>query len=188
LRYFTLDAYNAWYDEFDDGPLNAARARYTRHLQNLAGTLPTSVLELARLRDVDDALVARVDHDRIQGILTLVLRSCGTWMGCWDLVLKYEGAAISPADERTLAQIARTTRTNRRFESDLFDHEVDAVEEEIEHRLVFHPWVWFAIRCRALRWEQIPRPNRHLPRLRDRFPGGPAVSTSRGDGPTPAGS
>lgn len=175
MRFFTLDAYNVWYDDCDSASLEAASARYERHLRSLKPIVPSDVLELALLPDVDDALVARVNHARERGVLTLVLRCCGSWMGCWDLVLTYEGAAISPADERTLAGIAHTTKSHRRHESDLFRHEVELVNGQIEHRLLFHPWVWFAIRCRALRWERIPRPDRRLPRLRDRFPGGPAA-------------
>lgn len=89
-------------------------------------------------------------------------------------MLTYEGAEITPRDAWTLAKIARTTKHGWRYESDLHFHELDRAEDGcIAHRLLFHPGVWFEIRCRELRWKQVSRPGREFPRLPDRFPGGP---------------
>lgn len=75
---------------------------------------------------------------------------------------------------------ACTTKDDSRHECDLYFHEIDNTEEgRIEHRLLFHYGVWFAIRCRALHWEWIDRPNRDLPRVKDRFPGGPSTVPSQ---------
>jgi hypothetical protein len=91
-------------------------------------------------------------------------------MGYYDLVLEYEEADISAQDEQTLAHIARTTQDEVRHESDLCFHEIDVTAAgSIEHRLLFHPGVWFAIRCRALRWDKVARPDQKLPRLKGRF-------------------
>jgi hypothetical protein len=163
-----------------DGPLEIAAKQYTRHLTEMQGVLPTEVLELPTLWAVDDGLVVEVRHERKQGILTLVLR-CGDYTkGYYDLVLSYEDASLTPTHERTLAKIARTTKTHLRHDFDLAFHEVDRTEEgKIEHRMLFHPGIWFSIRCTTLRWEQIPRPDRRLPRLWERFPNAPVVPPRR---------
>ena len=177
MKFFTRDVYNSWYGDFEDERiLMDAYERYSAYLEDLESVLPDHVLELARLEGVHDGLVVEVAHHRSQRALCLTLRCGDLVMGYYDLVLRYEDAEISAEDERTLAQIARTTRSHRRFEHDLFVHEVDTAKDgRIEHRLLFHPHVWFAIRCRVLHWEKVGRPNRDLPRMRDRFPGGPVV-------------
>jgi len=59
--------------------------------------------------------------------------------------------------------------------------EVDIVENGlIEHRFLFHPGHWFAVQCPSLEWERIERPDRTLPPMPDRFPGG---ATWHGDHP-----
>ena len=174
MKYFTIDCYNAWYPGMDGRPLHEACAHYLSHLHEMEGVLPAHVLELARLNGTDDGLVVRVQHDHTERVLTLVLRCGDNLMGYYNLVLTYEEASLSAADEWTLAQVARTTKSDCIHVSDLWLHELDCTKNgEIEHRLLFHPGVWFAIRCRALRWERFNRPDRQLPRLKDRFPGGP---------------
>src|SRR5687768_9470955 len=112
------------------------------------------------LPGVDDGLVVEVQHQRPQKTLRMVLRCGDLQMGYYDLILTYEGASLTPRDEQTLARVARTTRDHRRHECDLAYHEVDVVDMVetsdgggIEHRFLFHPGVWFAIRCDALHWE-----------------------------------
>jgi len=177
VKFLTLDAYNSEYGACDDArTLRAAHEDYFRYLDALGDALPTRLLELARLGGVDDGLVVAVRHDRRQALLEITLRCGNLQIGDYDLVLRYEGAELSPADERTLARIARSTLDDSRHESDLFNHEIDRTEDgRIEHRFLFHPGVWFAVRCDALTWEKVDRPNRQLPQPADRFPGGPAV-------------
>jgi hypothetical protein len=167
MRFLTLEVYKS-------GDTRAAFARYTQYLEGLRGVLPDHVLELARLPGVDDGLVVEVHHAVSAQVLLLVLRCGDLQMGYYDLVLTYEDATISPGDEWTLAKIARTTKGAWHHSFDLYYHEVDSAgEDRIEHRMFFHPGVWFGIRCRELRWTKRPRPDRELPSLADRFPGGP---------------
>jgi hypothetical protein len=124
--------------------------------------------------------VVEVHHVVSQQVLILVLRCGDNLIGYYDLLLTYEEAQISPRDAWTLAKIARTTKQARWFQSDLFFHELDRTEEGlVEHRLLFHPGLWFAVRCRNLRWDKIDRPGRELPALADRFPGGPSAPPSK---------
>lgn len=177
MKFLTLDCYNSWYGDYEDSSrLYAAYQQYHRHLEAMEGILPAEALELAKLQGTDDGLVVEVRHDREQNILTLTLRCGHLQMGYYDLILRYEDAEISAEDEKKLARIARTTVNDSRHESDLCFQEVDVTEGgRIEHRLLFHYGVWFAIRCCALHWEKVDRPNRDLPRLKDRFPGGPSM-------------
>jgi hypothetical protein len=171
MRYFTLAVYN------DDRRQHETSVAYIRHLDNMEGILPRDVLELARMPGVDDGLVAEVRHNADQRVLTLTLRCGELQMGYFDLELRYVNAGILPEDARTLARIARTTRNADCYESEVCVHELDVTGDgRIEHSFLFHPGISFAIYCRALTWERNPRPTRNLPRLRDRFPSGPAVA------------
>ena len=72
--------------------------------------------------------------------------------------------------------MARTTQDHQRYASDLAYHEVDKAEGGgREHHFLFHPGVCFTIGCSALHWERVSRPDRLLPQLPDRFPGGPSI-------------
>jgi hypothetical protein len=174
VKYFTLNSYHAWHRHLEGAPLAAAIQRYAQHLEQMQGVLPAEVLSLAKLEGVDDGLAFAARHNQKQQLLTLYLRCGDVQIGYYDLVLKYEGASISPADEWMLAKIARSAPTNENCEFELAYHEVDQCEDgRIEHRLLFHPGKWFEIRCRTLHWQQFPRPNRELPSLHERFPGGP---------------
>ena len=158
----------------------SAAERYAQHLESLRGVLPANVLALAKLHGIDDGLIVRVQYDREQRHLTLILRCGHLQMGYYDLVLAYEDAFLSPQDEWTLAKIARAATPNGWPRSDVAIHEVDRTKADgIEHRFLFHPGVWFAIRCRALHWKRVRRPNQRVPLLPDRFPGGPAHAPLR---------
>ncbi len=125
---------------------------------------------VTHLVGVDDGLVAQVRHNRINHVLTLVLRCGHLQMGYYDLVLTYEEVILLPQDEQMLAHVARTTRDDGRHKFDLANHELDRAENgSIEHRLLFHPNVWFTIRCGALHWQTVSRSDRRLPPLSDRI-------------------
>ncbi len=178
MKFFTLDAYRSWYDSAqpfeESSPLDEAAATYRQHLKEMEGKLPPTVLDLARLRGVDDGVVVEVHHLRCLQQLLLVLRCGDLQVGYYDLALTYEGASLAARDEWMLAKIARSTKSAWRHESDIAYHEIDRSEHGwIEHRLLFHPGRAVVIRCRDLRWEKIDRPDREIPTMRDRFPGGP---------------
>ncbi len=179
MKFFTVDSYNSWYDSFEDySILKNASEEYWRFVESMQGILPTEVLALARLPGVDDGLIVRVKHDRDKRVLVLTLRCGDLQMGYYDLILTYEDAEISHGDECTLARLAHTTKYSR-YKSDLYRHEVDMLDDgRIEHRLIFHPGIWFVVRCKTLRWDKLNRPNRELPRFLNRFPGGPPVVSS----------
>jgi len=180
MRYFTLDWYHSLHRYEDDAPIpdRTVWPRYRLHLEEMQSFLPADLLALARLPGVDDGLVVFVRHDLARRVLSLTLRAGDRQMGYYDLVLHYEGADISPNHELTLARVARTTVNDRRHESDVAFHELDmAADGRIEHRILFHPGLWFSIRCAALRWVRLPRPNRRLSKRFDRFPGGPVITT-----------
>jgi len=172
-------------DTFDDfEPFRKVYGDYRRHLEGLRGVLPERVLELAEPSGMEDALVVRVNHDRERRVLRLVLRCGHLQMGYYNLVLTYEDAELRPEHDAALARIARSTKSQSFFGCDLAYHEVDAAEGgRIEHSLIFHAsewhhpsaggWIWFSVRCRALRWRREPRRTRRLPPSQDRYPGGP---------------
>ncbi len=174
MKYFTFD----WYRTRSDwrskpvlpGPIEAPWTRYARYLEAMEGKLTPDLLTLARLPGVDDALIVLVRHDRIRCLLALTLRAGDAQMGYYDLALHYEGADISPEHERMLALIARTTQSDRRHMADMVWHELDVTDDgRIEHRLLFHGWRWFAIRCDKLHWVRLPQRDRKLPHRVDRF-------------------
>lgn len=148
-----------------------------RHLDEMRGVLPDHVLELATLQGVDDGLIVEVRHDKIERVLHLTLRCGDLQMGYYDLILTYKDADISPKHEKLLAKFARTTIDPGHYDAEICRFEVDLTEDgRIEHRIEFYvegPDDWIAIRCRSLYWEKVSRPNRELPVLLDRFPGGP---------------
>jgi hypothetical protein len=115
-----------------------------------------------------------VHHVLSQQMLLLVLRCGDLQMGYYDLLLTYEDAVISPRDEWTLAKIARGTKDAWQG-ADVAYHELDQAEDgRIQHRILFHPGLWFGIDCGKLHWKKVDRPDREIPKLPDRFPGGPA--------------
>lgn len=167
---------------YDDAPQvwAAFRQNLADHHERMRGVLPPHVLALAELRGVDDGLIVEARHDRVGRVLSLTLRCGDNQMGYYDLTLTYEDADIAPPDEGLLAHIARNTIDQYHHESDVVRQELDVTEDgRIEHRLEFHVYreddVWFAIRCRQLQWEKVPRPDRDLPLLPDRFPDGPVA-------------
>src|SRR6267142_3705339 len=171
MRFFTLEFYRS---EIDEAGARQVFGRYSQHLEHMKGVLPEEVIALGRLGGVDDGLVVSVCRDVSHGKLRLIMRCGDLQMGYYDLALEYEDVGILPEHDQTLAWIARTTKTDGRHACDVAYHEVDqASNGQIEHRILFHPGVWFAVRCRILRWQRIERPNRSIPRLRDRYPGGP---------------
>lgn len=171
MKFLTVDVYNSWYNTYqDDSALKSAFQQYHQYLKSIEDILPVPILMLAQLRGVDDGLVCKVTHDRIQQVLTITLRCGHLQMGYYDLILRYEEADISSEDEQTLIQIARTTKDESKHKFDLYFHEVDITQDgRIEHRLLFHPGTWLAIRCRVLNWKKVDRPDQKLPRLRERF-------------------
>ncbi len=147
---------------------------YTRHLESVQGVLPDDLLALARLPGVDDGMIVEARHDRKQRRFMLTLRCGDLVMGYYDLMLEYKDAEISQHDEWILARIARMTTD---YGDEIAFHELDVTPDgKIEHRLLFHPGRWFAIRCGTLQWEKINRPDQKLPTLPDRFPGGPVTT------------
>lgn len=169
MKFLTKEIYDSWYSNHeDDRPLGAAYKAYQATVRNASAAWPERVRALAELRGVDDGLVVEVHHLRSLNRLILVLRCGHLQMGYYDLVLSYYDAEISPEHELTLARIARSSR------EEVFEQELEVAEDgRIVHRLMFHPGDWFAISCRELDWTSISRPNRELPQLGDRFPGGP---------------
>jgi hypothetical protein len=157
---------------------------HIRHIETLRGFLPAAVIDLAELRGVEDGLLVLVTSNRAEGVLTLTLRCGDLVMGYYDLVLQYKDAEMTPADERALAHLARSTVSCGDFDADLSRHEVDTTAEgKIEHRLEFHshsqPDIEVAIQCSALQWGKVNRPSRDLPEQPDRFPGGPVTDEGR---------
>ena len=171
MKFFTLQAYNQWYSSFKDNTLlMAAFAQNEHHLQALESALPAHLLTLARLAGVDDGLVIEVVFDRDLMRLQLKMRCGDLRIGYYDLVLNYKDVDLSYQDEVTLTRIARTTKNDSRHNSDLYVHEMDITPDgKIEDRLLFHPGVWLAIRCRTLLWKRVAKPNQKLPQLKDRF-------------------
>ncbi len=175
MKYFTLAWFNRRAKKHRDYVV--VFDKYTRHLESLQGVLPNDLLALARLPGVDDGLIIEARHDREQRRFTLTLRCGDLQVGYYDLVLNYDEAEISQPDEWILARIARMTTD---YGDDIAYHELDVTPDgKIEHRFLFHPGHWFAIRCRTLNWEKINQPDRELPTLPDRFPGGPVTTLYR---------
>lgn len=172
MKFFTVAVYRAWYYPHsypaEYNRMDTVR-QYQSYLESLRGVLPSHVLALAHLAGTDDGLIVKASHNRDTQILEVTLRCGDLIMGYYDLVLHYEDAEISPQHERILAHTARTTKSERVHESDLWVHEIDISENgRFVHRLFFHS-VWFEISCRDLQWEKVERQNRSLPRVKNRF-------------------
>ena len=183
LKFFPPEVYESFSDH---ASYKKVHDEYLAYLEGLSGILPQRVLDLAKVSGTHDGLVVRVDHDRDENVVKLVLRCGHIQMGYYNLVLTYKGATILPDDDATLAKIARATLTRRMFRNDLCMHELDRTAEgEIEHRFMFHniwpppespaQYVCFTIRCRELTWRCEPKRTRRLPPLKDRYPGGPGT-------------
>lgn len=181
MRFLTPEVYRSWYDDYESAELlREAFGRCRTHLRALQDELPPHLLQLAFRKGADDALVVQVRHSPSERRLELVLRCGDLQVGYYDLTLTYTSARISAQDLRKLARVARTTRDAWRRRHDLYFHEVDLGEHGgFEHRLLFHGPVWVGIRCSRLEWTAISRPDREIPRLTDRFPGGPGAPYHR---------
>lgn len=188
------NADDEWDFDSDFQAQREAEAEYKEYLQTLNGKISPHLLELADLRGVDDGLIVEVHFIRSLSELVFVLRCGDSIMGYYDLVLRYRGATLTPEHERTLVRLARAEarykvrspftgrmRCGQRkslnylqYEPDLYRYELVFHEDsgEWEHGFLFHPGVSFSVRCQSLEWERIERPNRDLPALSDRFPGG----------------
>lgn len=163
--------------ERESAQLRAAVTDYQSHLDALP-SFPEELRRIARPFLVDDALLVRALYEPTKARLKLILRCGNSPDGYFDLVLHYDGVDISPHD------LAELTRVARRFWTDAYCHELDLLPDgRIEHGFLFHGWwdwiatdqfervppIMFTIRCTALTWERIERPDRKLPRLKDRF-------------------
>ena len=173
MRFFTPALFAA-FDADELALYRAAAHAYDEHLTTLRGVLPEGVLALTEPSGMEDGLIVRVEHDRFWNELTLTLRCGNLIVGYYDLFLFYEKAEV--VHDEVLTRIARTTLSDRRYDENLRYQELDvAPDGGIEHRMIFTNASWFAIRCRSLDWERVPRPDRKLPRHRDRYPGAPDI-------------
>lgn len=185
LRFFTLENYRA--DGDDDVELALMRSAYrasTAHLQELRRRHPSDVWEIADPFFVDDALLVEVRYDRKADRMEIVLRCGNLFSEYFDLLLKYDCVEISQQSEYALATVARATRTCTRYwDHDCYVHELDLLDDgRFVHHCLFHPGLAITIICSALTWERIPRPDRTLPRRKNRFPGGPMTPPPSLDG------
>lgn len=174
MRFFTLEIYHA-FDRSVDGDeglleLTTALHSYQQHVETLTAILGPHLFTLSGAFLIDDALVARAKLDTVNGTLEPTLRCGNLQVGYFDVALRYEDVEIDPRDVMTLSQVARGTKSHRRFDFDAYAHELDVTEGgRIEHSILFHPGVEFTLRCRRLTWTRTDRRDRQLPRLKDRF-------------------
>ncbi len=164
----------------DDEDIEAVKRHFQvreDHLSTLRPILPPHVIAIGEEYGTEDGLIVKVSRSRSGKDLTLALRCCGM-EGCFDWILTYKDAEITPDDERTLARLARSVMIGKgNHDADLARHELDITEDgRIEHRLEFHVFMRgcaeFAVRCSDILVRKIPKPDRELPRLKERFPGG----------------
>jgi len=179
LRFFTPRWYRTYQPAFYRGEWFARSVRsvfldYTAHLAALEAYLPPRLLELARLPGVDDGLIVEARWGDGTRDLSLALRCGDHPTGYFDLFLRYLDAEMSDIDEWTLARLARSTDYKNGIYPDIAYHEVDRTPTgNILHSFLFHPGQTFTVQCRDLQWRREDRPDRDLPLLADRFPGGP---------------
>ncbi|MGI8924105.1 MAG: hypothetical protein ACR2HJ_08735 [Fimbriimonadales bacterium] len=174
LRFYT----RALYDQLDDDDadpealLTQAHDAYKQRLSEIAGTLG-DLISISHPFHVDNALIARLRHDREAGVLHLTLR-CGNLIeGYRDLILAYHDVELDHADENILNDIAATTVGGQIFDHDVYCHELDVAEDaRIEHRILFNCGPEeVAIRCRRLVHTKQDQPDRTLPALAERTGG-----------------
>ncbi|ARU43647.1 hypothetical protein CCB81_05535 [Armatimonadetes bacterium Uphvl-Ar2] len=172
-----------------------AVAAFFQYARGLEGAIPASLMALMNQQlGVDDGLLYRVRHDRQRGILRLFIR-CGDFpIGYYDLVLSYYDAEISPECDQLLANVVRTTFSDRMYTAELYFYEFEVMENNlIAHRLVFHDgnYSWGEAQARncsgedhlvieiqspKIEWKMIPKPKgRSFHWEKDRYPGGPAL-------------
>jgi hypothetical protein len=147
---------------------------YERHLDGLGHLLPPSIVELAKLPRLEDALIAAIIIDTVNRRLRLTLRCGDLVTGYFDLSLTYYDVEMSEMDRDQLVFLARSTVDSGEFQADFYRHEIDGTQDgKIEHRLEFfvfgRPNVWFSIKCREISWSIEDRPSRDLPAKENRI-------------------
>jgi len=126
---------------------------------------------------VDDALFVRADYWPDKEKLELILSGGNSRDGYFDLILNYGGVEITLHDLAELARAARGARTSVHHWHEAYCHEFNLLPDgRIEHGFIFQGRrfnqsldVLSTIRCQTLTWERIERPDRTLPRFKDRF-------------------
>lgn len=172
MKFFTPEACRTFQDA---EAFKVAHEGYLRHLRALGSQLPPNVHALAMEWGVRDGLIVRVDHDREQGAMRLVLRCGDLHHGYFNLELTYRGAEILPSHDAALAEIARSTQTAKRFDYAVLFQELDATGAGgVEHRLIFRrgrddKTIWFGVTCGELSWRRTPKQSRRLPPIPDRY-------------------
>lgn len=150
--------------ELPDRESNEVIAAYERHLDGLMPQLPASVRCLARELNLHDALIRRVVHDRAGRELRFELRCGDNQIGYFDLDLSYMGAIVDQADVAALQLAARNPATNVWYD------EVDVTGDgAFLHRVLFYPERECEIMFRALALRMMPRADRSVADVKDRY-------------------
>jgi hypothetical protein len=174
VRFFTRALYDHLDEDESDSAalLTQAHDAYKERLSEIEGRLG-DLMSISHQFHVDDALIARLNHDHRSAVLHLTLR-CGNLIeGYRDLILAYHEVEVDQADEMTLNDIAATTIGGQDFEHDVYCHELDMTEDgRIEHRILFN---WgpreVVIRCRRIVYMEQDRLDRTLPPMGQRTGG-----------------
>lgn len=172
---------NRGHDDSPDAELIALRIafdNYSNHIDSLQ-TLPQELKAIAHPFYVDDALFVQAVYEPKSARLKLVLRCGNIPDGYFDLILQYEGVEIDQRDLAELERAAREAGTDVGYVHDAYCHEFDMLSDgRIEHGFIFHgswdadtfvPPALFTIRCNSLTYQRVERPDRRLPRVKDRF-------------------
>ncbi len=164
LKFLTPEVYDAAYREDDWTTMERAADRYRQHLQTIVHRLPRDVRAVSDAYHVDDALISRLLWKSLADPLTLILRCGDLQIGYFDLSFEYGDPEIETAHLAVLAHVVRHHRGSRRFWGmDLFCQEFDVLPDgKFEHRLLFHPGIWCAVRCSDVRVVRTDKPNRQL--------------------------
>ena len=161
MKYFTRE----WaVGELSEVESNEVIAAYERHLDRVLGQLPATVRCVARELTLHDGLIRRVIYDRTGRELRLELRCGDNQLGYFDLDLTYMGAILDQADLVVLRDAALDTETEMWFD------EIDlAGDGAFIHRVLFYPGRECDIMFRALGLRMMPRADRSIAELSDRY-------------------
>jgi len=123
--------------------------------------------------------VCRVELDRQQKELLVVLRTGDLIQGYCTTQIRYSDIEFTFESQQALEQIARTTTSHRVFKVCLSYEEIDLARDgKFIHRVIFGGYptqdgtsdaLWFEVICGEVRWTQRKCKSRRLPPLAARF-------------------
>ena len=144
-----------------DEPPQDAIAAYATHLQAIAPSLPSSLLDFARSPSLHDGRIQRVYGKGAD--LTMLLRCGDLQVGYCDVALTYRRVCTSNSDLRLLPSICADDQDELLYD-ELDIDELDIDSAQIVHRLLFGSMREVSLVCGELHHRVTPARSRAFER------------------------